>query len=212
MINLCEYGCGKEAKYQLKNNKWCCARRPSGCEVLRNKNSEGQRLAYREGRGKYDYNLLPEEIKLKMSHKGQVFMTPEEVFVEGKEWGGELLRKYLHHYELKEYKCSSTKCGITSWHNEHLTLELDHENGIRSDNRLENIRWLCPNCHSQTPTFRGYNKSLTGKKKVSDQELLTALSECSNIRQALQKVGLAAKGGNYERASKLAKTIAPMVK
>lgn len=203
MINLCEYGCGKDANYQLKNKKWCCARRPAGCEVLRNKNSEGQRLAYREGRGKYDYNLLPEEIKLKMSHKGQVFMTPEVVFVEGKEWGSELLRKYLHHYELKEYKCSSTKCGITNWHDEHLTLELDHKNGIRSDNRLENIRWLCPNCHSQTPTFRGYNKSLTGKKKVSDQELLTALSECSNIRQALQKVGLAAKGGNYERASRL---------
>ena len=68
---------------------------------------------------------------------------------------------------------------------------------------MENLRWLCPNCHSQTPTFRGYNKSNTGKAKVSDTELLTALQECVNFRQALQKVGLAAKGGNYERAKKL---------
>lgn len=72
---------------------------------------------------------------------------------------------------------------------------------------LDNLRWLCPNCHSQTPTFRGYNKALSGKIKVPDQELLTALQECANIRQALQKVGLAAKGGNYERATKLLKKL-----
>jgi hypothetical protein len=50
-----------------------------------------------------------------------------------------------------------------------------------------------------TDTYKGRNKN-SGKTKVSDKELLTALKECSSIRQALQKVGLAAKGGNYERA------------
>jgi hypothetical protein len=39
----------------------------------------------------------------------------------------------------------------------------------------------------------------TGKIKVSDESLLTAYKQCSNIRQALLSVGLAAKGGNYER-------------
>ena len=47
----------------------------------------------------------------------------------------------------------------------------------------------------------------SGKVKVSDQTLLTALQECSNIRQALQKVGLSPKGGNYQRANKLIATV-----
>jgi len=200
---LCDYGCGKNAEHQLKNGKHCCSKRPSGCEVLKKQNSERQKLAYKNGRQSYDYNSLSIETKLKMSHKGQVLMSIEEVFKDGKEWGSELLRKYLHHYNLLEYKCASEICGITEWHGSHLTLELDHINGVRSDNRVENLRWLCPNCHSQTPTFRVYNKSNTGKKKVTDDELLTAFAESANIRQALQKVGLSAKGGNYERAKKL---------
>lgn len=200
---LCDYGCGKEAKFTLKNGKKCCHNRPAGCEVQKKINSEALKKVYNNGGGGYDYALLPESTKLKMSRKGTVEMTIDEVFVDDKEWGSELLRRYLHHYELKEYKCSTSNCGLTEWHGEHITLELDHINGIRKDNRLQNLRWLCPNCHSQTPTFRGYNKSNTGKKKVSDAELLTSLRECANIRQALQKVGLTAKGGNYERAKKL---------
>ena len=51
-------------------------------------------------------------------------------------------------------------------------------------------------------TWRGRNNN-SGKVKVSDAELLTALKECSNIRKALQKVGLSPRGGNYERVKKL---------
>lgn len=52
-----------------------------------------------------------------------------------------------------EYKCS--KCGISEWNGEKLSLQLDHINGINDDNRKENLRLLCPNCHSQTKTFCG---------------------------------------------------------
>lgn len=46
------------------------------------------------------------------------------------------------------------KCGCPPvWQGEPLTLEIDHENGKLYDNRRENLRFLCPNCHSQTPTF-----------------------------------------------------------
>ena len=41
--------------------------------------------------------------------------------------------------------------------NSKLTLQLDHINGINNDNRKENLRFLCPNCHSQTDTFAGRN-------------------------------------------------------
>jgi hypothetical protein len=49
------------------------------------------------------------------------------------------------------YHCSL--CGVTEWRGRALVLHLDHINGIHNDNRLENIRLLCPNCHSQTDTY-----------------------------------------------------------
>lgn len=49
-------------------------------------------------------------------------------------------------------------CGQgPTWHGQRLVLQLDHINGDRTDNRLENLRILCPNCHSQTLTFTGRN-------------------------------------------------------
>lgn len=49
-------------------------------------------------------------------------------------------------------------CGLKEWRGKPITLQLDHINGVRSDHRIENLRLLCPNCHSQTDTFAGRNK------------------------------------------------------
>ena len=60
----------------------------------------------------------------------------------------------------KEAKCES--CGIEEqWNGKPLVLELDHIDGNNKNNSLINLRILCPNCHSQTPTFRGRNYSLS---------------------------------------------------
>lgn len=60
-----------------------------------------------------------------------------------------------------EHRCSS--CGLIEWLGDPIPLELDHINGDSQDNRLNNIRLLCPNCHSLTPTYRGKNKRLKAK-------------------------------------------------
>jgi Zn finger protein HypA/HybF involved in hydrogenase expression len=64
------------------------------------------------------------------------------------------LKKYLTKFKLLDYKCH--KCNnLGSWMGEQMILQLEHINGISNDNRLENLCFLCPNCHSQTLSFAG---------------------------------------------------------
>jgi 5-methylcytosine-specific restriction endonuclease McrA len=67
------------------------------------------------------------------------------------------VRKMILKENLIEYECRI--CKINTWNNEKLSLHLDHINGKNSDHRLENLRWLCPNCHSQTNSYTGRNKN-----------------------------------------------------
>ncbi|MGA3035990.1 MAG: HNH endonuclease signature motif containing protein [Vulcanimicrobiaceae bacterium] len=59
---------------------------------------------------------------------------------------------------ILENKCS--QCGIIDWRSEPISIHMDHINGVNTDNRLENLRMLCPNCHSQTDTFGARNIKL----------------------------------------------------
>ena len=73
---------------------------------------------------------------------------------------GTLTTQKLKQRILKEnlipYRCIECNNGGTH-NNKPLTLHLDHINGINNDNRIENLRFLCPNCHSQTETYAGKN-------------------------------------------------------
>jgi hypothetical protein len=65
------------------------------------------------------------------------------------------LKRRLLREGLKEDRCE--ECGIDEWLGLPLALALHHVNGDPADNRLDNLRLLCPNCHSQTPNFAGRN-------------------------------------------------------
>ena len=63
-----------------------------------------------------------------------------------------------HFRNITEYKCSC--CAISEWNDRPLTLQIDHIDGNTQNNMMENLRYLCPNCHTQTDTW--------GSKNISD--------------------------------------------
>lgn len=104
-------------------------------------------------------------------------LSDDEVFVyrqvEGKK-GRSRQRTVKNHYiklrkRHKAYHCDEPNCRFHKepliWNGKELKLELDHKNGVSGDNRLKNLRLLCPNCHSQQPTRGGGNK---GKVEQSE--------------------------------------------
>ena len=64
-------------------------------------------------------------------------------------------------------KNACEECGITDWRGKAISIQLDHRNGVRDDHRLENLRMLCPNCHSQTETFGARNRRIIKSFPVS---------------------------------------------
>lgn len=62
------------------------------------------------------------------------------------------LKKRLFRDGLLRNQCYECGC-LPEWQTKKLALQLDHINGVSNDHRIENLRILCPNCHSQTPTF-----------------------------------------------------------
>lgn len=88
----------------------------------------------------------------------QSFRTPalgnEAVFTVNSTYNRRCLKQRIIDQALIPHVCAS--CGqTTSWNHKPLVLQLEHKNGVSNDNRLENLEFLCPNCHSQTETFAG---------------------------------------------------------
>lgn len=113
-------------------------------------------------------------VKLGATKKAQArvyfeeFIAPE-LFKESSVYDGKRARRLISHWNRVfawfDYCCEL--CGNTGVHNgKKLVLQIDHKNGDSRDHRFENIRYLCPNCHSQTETFTGKNTKTQKQKRT----------------------------------------------
>lgn len=83
--------------------------------------------------------------------------SEENIFCENSTASQKVLREWYKKGNYTEYKCSI--CGLQPfWNGKALTLTLDHINGNNLDDRLENLRWVCPNCDRQLDTFGSKNR------------------------------------------------------
>lgn len=96
------------------------------------------------------------------------------------------LKRRLIKASLLQYACAL--CEITKWLNAPLTLHLDHVNGVNNDYRIENLRLLCPNCHSQTPTYCGRNR-MTYLSKDALEMTRREIPKCLECEQPVSSLG-----------------------
>lgn len=80
----------------------------------------------------------------------------EEVFCKNSPVTQKVLRGYVERHQMIPYKCE--KCGCDGhWQGGEIKLEIDHIDGDNHNNELNNLHYLCPNCHALTDTYRGKN-------------------------------------------------------
>jgi len=113
--------------------------------------------------------------------------TLEEILVVDSDYTcRRLIKKRLLSKGLFTYECSC--CGITDWQGQPLSLHLDHINGVNNDHRLENLRLLCPNCHSQTSTYAGRKlKGKPSKKKPTPKPRVKKQIFCVDCGVAISR-------------------------
>ena len=137
-----------------------------------------------------DYSIF--KGKSYLANKKHDKISEQDILRENCKHQRTVLRRYVIKNNLIPYKCAI--CGCTEWQGKTLSLELDHINGINNDNRLENLRFLCPNCHSQTSTYGSRNQQLNESKYDISDELRTMVEnkykEVKNIKQVSSILGI----------------------
>jgi hypothetical protein len=104
-----------------------------------------------------------------------------EIMVQESTYSTHSLAKRLVSEGIRDQKC--TRCGLTEWQGVPVPLELDHINGVPNDHRDHNLRFLCPNCHALTPTWRGRGRKKTVLCECGRPKFKTSsrCQECSNF-------------------------------
>lgn len=165
-MKVCEY-CGSKIDGSFASGRFCDRKCSSGYST-REKRREINETVSTKLKGKIPEHLKKHSFKKGFDPRRRLFLTREEQllgvqqrlrnlekFYETASWE-ELPRLEKRRRVLAEQggKCL---CGISEWLGERLTLEFHHVDGNRKNDGRENLQYLCPNCHSLTPTYRTKN-------------------------------------------------------
>lgn len=124
-------------------------------------------------------HILGRELQRGVSRgNGKVRVKDDEIFVENSSASRATARNRIIRDNLIPYYCSI--CGLKDWQGLPISFALDHINGIGNDHRLENLRFLCPNCHSQTETFAGKNTKNHKSVRVPKEDQLARRRELAS--------------------------------
>lgn len=165
----------KDIVYSISDSEFICIVKNSLsiAEISRNLNVEVNTSSYRH------INKRIEDLNIDISHftgaawnvgdRYKPIPNPKskplgELLVKGSNYGSFKLKNRLLKEGLKEYVCE--ECGLTVWNEKPIPLELHHIDGDRTNNTLENLKILCPNCHAQTDNYCGKNIKKTRKKNI----------------------------------------------
>lgn len=155
--------CNSCLSYSKQNNKFC---NKSCSATYNNKKRERKNLTFENLQCKTCNNKLLRQ-GIYCNHKCQREFEYNSItypkFLQGKIKERNVLRKILLRQGLG---CSV--CKIENWNGKKITLEVDHISGNSDNNMPENLRLLCPNCHSQTETYKGKNKG-NGRKSLKQK-------------------------------------------
>ena len=146
--------CNKCNTPHLKTGKFCC----SACANSRSWTDEQKQQ--RSEQLKLTFSKVSKESLVERALKGSAakrITTQKRLLESDIELLGHDARRKRVLIE-QDYKCN--KCMLTTWLDAPISLELDHKDGNKKNNKRENLECLCPNCHAQTPTWRGRNRNL----------------------------------------------------
>lgn len=103
-------------------------------------------------------------------HENREKYSLDEILVKDSPITRKVLRGYIERHNLIPYKCQNCGCD-GHWQEGIISLEIDHIDGDNKNNELSNLRYLCPNCHALTDTYRGRN--IGSKIKCREHTLTT---------------------------------------
>lgn len=118
------------------------------------------------------------------THSWNEKMTLDEILTENSQYMSSRLKKRL--VKEKYFKDECSNCHLSEWMGERLSIELHHINGEHTDNRIENLQLLCPNCHSLTKNYKGKKNKDRPAKKLFIVNSATATTIASNVPRLKQ--------------------------